>query len=181
MLAAKKILFSTFVVIVSMLVSLLVIDVSVLIIKSTKIPFLKTGRAWNRLDSKNPYIKVDDDLGYMPMLEQGAYSRYGAKVNNYSLEKNPDFKRILFIGDSVTEEGLIIENLKKLYGEESYEYWNAGVRGFNTHQELIFYRRYNKQIRPDQVILTFHLNDFTTTPVVFLNKEDRLVFFCTVC
>ena len=181
MAIVKKILPPIFIIILSLLISIVIIDLTVAIIKSVKIPFIKIEKTWSKQDAKNPYIKVDDELGYMPLLEEGSYSSYGTKVNNYSLSKPLSVKRILFVGDSVTEEALIIENLKKLYGEEHYEYWNAGVRGFNTHQELIFYKRYNKRIRPDHVILTFHLNDFTTTPVVFLNKEDRLVFFCTVC
>lgn len=35
------------------------------------------------------------------------------------------------MGDSVTEDGFIIECLKNKYGEEKFEYWKAGVRGYN--------------------------------------------------
>jgi len=51
-----------------------------------------------------------------------------------------------------------------------------GVESFNTVQEVNFYKKYNRGIDPDHVILTFHLNDFETTPVAFYHKGN-LVFY----
>jgi hypothetical protein len=63
--------------------------------------------------------------------------------------------------------------------ESGLEYWNAGVESFNTIQELEFYKRYNSEILPDHVVLTFHLNDFRTTPVAFISDAGDVVVYST--
>ena len=55
--------------------------------------------------------------------------------------------------------------------------WNAGVESFNTVQEVNYYRRYNAAVVPDHVILAFHLNDFGTTPIAFMNDAGAIVVF----
>lgn len=120
---------------------------------------------------------VDPDFGFRPVLGNSFYNIYGTKVNKYSLNKQPGTIRLLFIGDSVTAKGYIVEGLKKVYGEDKFEYWNAGVGSFNTVQEVNFYKKYNKFIKPDHVILSFNLNDFGTTPVAFFNTKNQLVVF----
>lgn len=119
---------------------------------------------------------IDPDFGFRPILGTGLYNEYGTGVNGYSLEKRPEVKRLLFIGDSVTAREDIVDALKLVYGEEKFEYWNAGVESFNTVQEVNFYKKYNSRIKPDHVILTFHTNDFETTPVVFFNKGKLVVY-----
>jgi hypothetical protein len=47
----------------------------------------------------------------------------------------------------------------------------AGVESFNTVQEVAYDRSFNRFIRLDHVILTFHLNDFETTPVAFREAD----------
>ena len=113
-------------------------------------------------------MTLDDELGFMPRIGRNEYyGRYGCLHNPYEVDNRGDRERVLFIGDSVTHRGRIIEGLRKLYGEEDFEYWNAGVESFNTEQELALYRRSNRQIRPNHVILTFHNNDFLQTPVAY--------------
>lgn len=120
---------------------------------------------------------VDPDFGFRPVLGNDQYNEYGTKVNRYGITKETERERLLFVGDSVTARGEIIEGVKALYGEKDFEYWNAGVESFNTVQEVKFYEKYNYKIKPDHVILTFHLNDFETTPVVFINKENKLMVY----
>ena len=112
----------------------------------------------------------DDECGYLPKINGEFYGAQGCVYNDYKLEKPPAKKRILFLGDSVTHRGRIIDKLRRLYGEEHYEYWNAGVESFNTAQELVLYRRYNHLVKPDLVVLTFHNNDFMQTPLVYREK-----------
>ncbi|MFN8609585.1 MAG: hypothetical protein U0931_18745 [Vulcanimicrobiota bacterium] len=109
----------------------------------------------------------DDECGYLPKINGAAYGAQGCLYNKYSLEKTPGKTRVLFVGDSVTHRARIIEPLRKLYGEKSFEYWNAGVESFNTAQEVVLFRRYNHLIKPDLVVLTFHNNDFMQTPLVY--------------
>jgi hypothetical protein len=111
-------------------------------------------------------FQVDDELGYRPVPGGAGYGPHGARWNEYAPEKPPGKRRLLFLGDSVTERHKVIDALQELLGEE-YEYWNAGVPGYATEQELLYYRDYLGGITADHVILTFHLNDYETTPVVF--------------
>jgi hypothetical protein len=120
---------------------------------------------------------VDPSFGFRPVLGHGPYTHFGTLANSYAATKSPGVRRLLFLGDSVTHRGHIIDALKEEYGTQQYEYWNAGVESFNTVQEVEYYRRFNQLIHPDHVILTFHLNDFETTPVAFRDTDGTLVVF----
>jgi hypothetical protein len=138
----------------------------------------ETGKSvdWGDESSKDlqKLFAPDDALGYRPRLDNNYYNQYGTRTNYYPLEKRPQVRRLLFIGDSVTARGKIIDGLKANYGEDRFEYWNAGVEGYNTIQQLGFYKSYNSMIKPDVVILTFHNNDFRTTPVLFLDENNEI-------
>jgi len=121
--------------------------------------------------------EVDSEFGFRPFVPGPFYNEFGTLRNDYPAEKVAGRTRLLFVGDSVTRYGFIVEALKQVYGEEDFEYWNAGVESFNTVQQLNFYRRFNRNLKPDHVILTFHNNDFETTPIVFLNEKQQLVLF----
>ena len=120
---------------------------------------------------------IDSDFGFRPVLGNSEYNVYGTLYNNYSFEKKENTKRLLFLGDSVTRRAKIIDALRESYGEEKFEYFNAGVESFNTVQEVAFYKKYNSVIRPDHLILTLHNNDFETTPVAFYNQDHHLVIY----
>ncbi len=119
---------------------------------------------------RNNIYTQDEELGYRPVLGGKEYGPHGAQWNDYPLEKRPGMRRLLFLGDSVTQRGKVIDGLRELLGER-VELWNAGVIGYASAQELEYYRRYLEGIRPDHVVLSFHLNDFETTPVTFLDGE----------
>ena len=120
---------------------------------------------------------VDPDFGFRPILGSGNYTCFGTLANDYSETKRPGVVRLLFIGDSVTRRGQIVEALRAQYGSQHYEYWNAGVESFNTVRGGGVYKRFNRPIQPDHVILTFHLNDFETTPVAFREADGTLVVY----
>jgi hypothetical protein len=117
---------------------------------------------------------VDERLGFRPILPGRFYNAYGTVLNNYDIAKRRGVTRLLFLGDSVTYRGTLIDALRGLYGDDRYEYWNAGVESYNTVQEVNFYKAYNYRIRPDHVIVSFHPNDFETTPVAFVNDDRKL-------
>lgn len=130
---------------------------------------------------ENPYdlttvFTVDPDFGFRPILGNEYYNEFGTLVADYPVEKRDGVERLLFLGDSVTFRGRIVDALKAAAGEERYEYWNAGVESYNTVQEANLYRRYNAGLQPDHVILTFHLNDLETTPIAFV-QDGKLVVF----
>ncbi len=120
---------------------------------------------------------VDKELGYRPIMDGQVYTETGTLKNEYSLEKPDGKQRLLFMGDSATARGKIIEALRARYGNENYEYWNAGVESYNTMQEVALYQRFNHQIKPDHVILCFHFNDFITTPMAMRGENGRLELF----
>jgi len=122
---------------------------------------------------------ADPDFGYRPVLGNDLYDEHGIRRNGYALSKRPGVRRLLFLGDSVTARGRIIEALSTLAGETAWEYWNAGVESFNSVQEVLWYERYNAAVAPDHVILTFHLNDFGSTPIVFRDEAGRLMLHAT--
>lgn len=115
-----------------------------------------------------------EECGYLPIVDHGEYGPYGCLANSYRVDE-PRGERLLFVGDSVTHRAKIVDALKALYGDR-YEYWNAGVESFNTMQEWVFYRDHNSKIKPRQVILTFHNNDFRATPIVVREKGQIKVF-----
>lgn len=122
-------------------------------------------------------FELDAELGYRPVLGGPEYGPHGALANGLTLEKPPGVQRLLFLGDSVTRRGKIQAGLEELLGTQVFEYWNAGVEGYATAQEVAYYRRYLARLRPDRVVLTFHLNDFQTTPVTFLDGARMMMVY----
>ncbi len=129
---------------------------------------------WRRdSDYHKRTFTIDPRMGYRPRLGTPEYGEFGTLPNDYPAEKRPGVPRLLFIGDSVTHQRVLERALRKRCGEEGVEYWNAGVQGFNTLQEVTWYLEWNRGIRPDHVILTFHNNDFIVTPVAFQNDAGE--------
>lgn len=139
---------------------------------------MTTFENWEIEDINKHYV-IDPEFGFRPVLggAYSAYSKYGTQRNLYDIEKPEGVTRILFAGDSVTRRGLIVDGLRRTYGDQGYEYWNGGVGSFGTTQELNYFRRYTAGIDPDQVILQFHVNDFVTTPVTIIDKDGRPVVY----
>lgn len=121
---------------------------------------------------------VDPEMGFRPVPGRGFTSKWGTLVGPGEPVdgdvRRPGVVRLLFVGDSVTRRGRIVRALRELYGEERYEWWNAGVESFATAQEVAFYEKFNASLRPDHVVLTFHPNDFQATPVAFVDAAGRL-------
>jgi hypothetical protein len=111
-------------------------------------------------------FQLDPVLGFRPVPGGKGYGPHGCKWNEYELAKPPGKRRLLFLGDSVTDRHKLIDALRARLGED-YEYWNAGVPAFASEQELLYYRDHLAGIAADHVLLTFHLNDFETTPILF--------------
>ena len=58
-----------------------------------------------------------------------------------------------------------------------FEYWNAGVESYNTFQEVEYFSRYHKALRPELTILFFHLNDFLLLPSIVRDSEGRALAY----
>ncbi len=126
-------------------------------------------------DGKSYYDR-DPELGHIPRMgREFLYSDFGTKHNSYPAAKRPGWKRVLLLGDSITAIGYTGQNLIKKSSKEKYEFWNCGVPGYSTFQELNYFKRYCSKTEPDQVILNFFLNDFDGTPVVLKDADDQYV------
>jgi hypothetical protein len=132
---------------------------------------------WMRERGADSPFMISPEMGFRPKLGTGLYSQWGTLPNDYAFEPSSERVRLLFIGDSVTARGRLVEALRRAEGDAGHEYWNAGVESFNTVQEVAFYRRFNAAILPDHVIVTFHLNDFQSTPVALRGDDGELVVY----
>jgi len=173
-----KILTNTILFLVSSTICLLCLEASLRLFSDVVPEIPASEQPWFRNNDKAVReFQVDAELGFIPLMGGKSYTEFGTLRNDNPVEKRGDVRRVLFLGDSVTKRQKITKPLEALYGNESYRFWNAGVTSFNTTQELNFYRRYNAALKPDEVILFFHLNDFETTPVAFRDDAGRFVVY----
>src|SRR5262245_24575836 len=71
--------------------------------------------------------------------------------------------RIRRVVPSVTQRRRIVLALRALWGGGAVEFLNAGVGGANPIHSVELYFRHQRQLAPDQVVLTLHNNDLTVT------------------
>jgi len=85
-------------------------------------------------------------------------------------EKPAGVKRVLLLGDSFTEGYTVVEShtaravLERLLNQAAcgrFEVLNAGVAGYGTDQELLYFRERGHRYAPDQVVLFFFGNDLS--------------------
>ena len=89
--------------------------------------------------------------------------------------KPPDSKRVLVLGDSITEQRAYVEILELMLGERleaQVDVWNMGVTGYSVLNELELLRHRALDLEPDLVVLQLCLNDFGVTPVLFEFQGD---------
>lgn len=132
----------------------------------------------HEIDSVQRTFDVDPEMGFAPVVPSHAYDEHGL-YRKRTDACEPDARRILFVGDSVTAGGKIQAGLRNCDSLTDACFLTAGVGSFNTVQELAFFRRHNLAADPDHVVLLFHLNDFESTPVVFRDDDGRLRVYAT--
>lgn len=125
-------------------------------------------------DSKVNWMQKDAELGYRPMTgPNSTYSNLGAQHNPYTLAKPPGVVRVLFVGDSIAALGYLNRGLRELNPDKNYEYWDLGVYGYSTWQEVKYFERFGRRLKPDLVILEFCLNDWDGTPVIMKDEKGE--------
>lgn len=124
-------------------------------------------------------LQPDAELGYAPILDGRGFDAWGTHRNPYPRSKQPGVTRILFLGDSITARARVIRALTHLVPKQLFEFWNAGVEGWNTEQEVAFFFRVTHRVQPDRVVLGFHSNDFRNTPIGFRDDDGNLVVYQT--
>lgn len=88
---------------------------------------------------------------------------HGLRDKEYSLART-NKKRMLVLGDSFTwGYGVEAEQRFTDILEQRLPDWeiiNAGVSGYGTDQELLYYQQYGKLFQPDVVLLLMYYNDY---------------------
>ncbi len=106
----------------------------------------------------------------------------GLRDKEYEIPKPEGVIRVLVLGDSITygfgvrAEETYAKQLEQILNESceslTFEVINAGVSGYNIHQELAYLRDRGLELEPDFVILTFVHNDIE--PAMQADSEGYL-------
>ena len=141
--------------------------------------FLPPPIVWR--DPQETYVN-DPHMGYKLAPLQTAYTHsfsvvtnsHGFRGREVSPAPSPGTVRILCLGDSLTfgtgvaERDTYPNQLESMLNsqEPRYEVINTGVPGYDTWQEVAFFRKYGIEFRPDLVIIGFYANDIVPKPKV---------------
>lgn len=121
---------------------------------------------------------LDPILGYK-LIPNAASRHYkinskGLRDTEHDYRRNYPSLRIITLGDSFTM-GTGVDNIGDIYPKiierelsnikYPVEVINLGVGGYNTYQEVNFFKTEGIKYSPDLVILTFFVNDKKTIPV----------------
>ncbi|HEX6812065.1 MAG TPA: SGNH/GDSL hydrolase family protein [Planctomycetota bacterium] len=111
-------------------------------------------------------LQPDEELGHVPLLGGRSHDEFGLlreEAPTPIVVKPAGTHRVLFLGDSVTARRQIVLPLRALWRGGAVEFLNAGYEGANPVQSVELYFRHQRQLAPDQVVLTLHNNDLTVT------------------
>ncbi|MCO5144507.1 MAG: hypothetical protein M9962_15630 [Oligoflexia bacterium] len=120
-------------------------------------------------------------LGYKPiftnfLINEGyQYNEEGVNLDR-SIIKNRKNKAV-FIGDSVTRRGKIIQSIESLSKYKTWDFYNLGVEGYNIPQSISYFMLYGKNIKPKRIILQIHNNDFIYYPMLLFTSNDTALWF----
>ena len=101
------------------------------------------------------------------------FNALGCRGRDYPIPKPENTVRILALGDSYTQgmgvheedtfvyqlEHLLNERAKAQGSEKIYEVINAGITGYSTREERLFYELFGAKYEPDVVLLVMVWND----------------------
>ncbi len=144
-------------------------------------PLARVGGARTAHGTDHPFhprqglFVLDGEEGFRPSPTHPEYGEHGALQNPYPLARTPGVPRVLCMGDSVTQRATIVRGLVER--RPDVEWWNAGVAGWDTRQQAAYLERIGPALAPDLVVVFVHINDFTSTPVHFVDGAGRLVQF----
>lgn len=110
-------------------------------------------------------------FGWEPVIDGINYSDNAINIKKSHLR--PEKQRVLFLGDSVVARGLVSDAFAELAGDNK-EVLNAGVSGYDTHQEVLLFENKIIKSNPDVVILLFHPNDFDLGVSVMRDPDGGL-------
>jgi hypothetical protein len=118
---------------------------------------------------------ADAEIGFRPRLNGEKYDAYGIRKElRVNAAAAIDARKVLFVGDSVTARGRIINALRQQLGDPAGEFLNGGVESFNLIQEVEFFLRFQSERGIDHIIHQVHGNDLQATPIAFRDEHGAL-------
>lgn len=140
----------------------------------------RAGEAW-RGRHEVKWAVYDPELGYRLNPAWTDISEQG--LRDHPVGTKEPGGRILILGDSVAFNGDSIDDTWPAYlrahlrerGHRDVGVVNAAVRGYTTHQELLYLRRDGLTLAPDLVGVGFVLNDLHDFLTVFRVENEEIV------
>jgi lysophospholipase L1-like esterase len=129
------------------------------------------GRASGLLELQTSRTQFSTTKGYELAPNNKTINSHGLRDREYSLLKPTNTFRILALGDSFTyghgvrSEETYVKQLEAILNRKlghhgtRFEVLNAGVPGYNTHQELIHLQEVGLLYNPDAILLGFTMSD----------------------
>jgi lysophospholipase L1-like esterase len=105
----------------------------------------------------------DPDLFWTLSPEQPGINTDGFRDSEFVIPKSDGYYRIVFLGDSCTQQGFpkYVERMlnQEHSGAPRYEAVNLGISGYTSHQGLVVAKRWLTKLEPDLVVVYFGWND----------------------
>ena len=115
-------------------------------------------------DNGDHALSMNRKLIYVPKPNTGEFNAKGYRGKEFSYDRVPGKKRLVFMGDSVLEglgvkaEERFTDLLMSRLGD-NYEIINLGVRGYNLAQEFEYFKEFGLRYKPDAVLFCVTFND----------------------
>lgn len=117
---------------------------------------------WPNLESSHG-LRKDADLFWTLSPRNADANSRGFPGPEFELEKPPGTRRIIFFGDSCTQQGFPARVERALEQRAArgiqIEAINLGVAGYTSHQGRVLAERYAERARPDLAFVMFGWND----------------------
>jgi lysophospholipase L1-like esterase len=111
----------------------------------------------------------------------------GLRDREFDFERTPGTRRVLMLGDSLTEgwgvpyEDTFSKRIERMYAERGSkaEVINTGVGNYNTIQEVAYFLAEGYRYHSDIVVLNFFIND--AEPLPLTHPPSFLMRHCYAC
>lgn len=125
-------------------------------------------------DASGELLLPDEVLGLRPALGTTWYDENGILFDRSIFSTADGAYKMLFIGDSVTAYGRIVDGIAKLVASGNTSFLNGGVAGYNIQQEIEFFFRYQMSIKPDVIIHQMHINDLQASRIALRGRDGTV-------
>jgi lysophospholipase L1-like esterase len=121
---------------------------------------LGTQAPYSNLGTSN-WVIYDEELGYRLNPDREGGNPLSIRNERVVIPKPGGLHRIIFLGDSVTwpQNGFVRQVKDALEPKGGIEIINAGVPGYTSYQEVLFYKRFLASTAPSLVVWVYCLND----------------------